>query len=252
MEWLRLYSEILNDSKIMLLPENYRWRYVALLCIASESKERGTIPSDEEVLFKLRISEDEWGATLQAFIQRGLVEKENGVCKIHAWHQRQYTSDDSTPRVQKHRSKTADVADMKRYCNVTVTPPDTDTETDTEEDKTPQGGRPRANLLDRELPHFLKGASILNEQLTELDFTTGFRYALRDIIGAAQGGSAKFLRACENLARAPDDDRRCVKSVTWLLEDRRKALNRVVTWAAKNGQAKTVPDSAPADWRPRQ
>jgi len=129
MEWLRLYSSILNDSKIMLLPEVLRWRYVGLLCIASESKDRGVIPSDEEVLFKLRISENEWVVTLQTFIDRGLVEKDGGVCRVHGWSKRQYESDDSAPRVQKHRYNKSNVTAQDRYNTVTVTPPDTDTET---------------------------------------------------------------------------------------------------------------------------
>ena len=122
--------------------------------------------------------------------------------------------------------------------------------TDTDTDNPPVGAKPRTNLLDKELHHFLKGASLLRENLTDKDLTTDFRYALADILNSVHGGHEKWLLACENLARAPDDDRRCVKSVTWLLEDRRKAINRVVTWAAKgNGKSTNKPEHAPDGWR---
>ena len=90
MEWLRLYSEILNDSKIMLLPETYRWRYVALLCVASEQKERGTIPDDKTVAFKLRISQDEWNNTRQELQHQGLISlNESAKYVINEWSESQ-------------------------------------------------------------------------------------------------------------------------------------------------------------------
>lgn len=133
MEWFRLYSDMVNNSKVMLMPEKYRWRYIALLCVASEQKERGVVPDDEEVIFKLRITPDEWTDTLQVFLKRGLVEKENEICFIHGWNERQYLSDDSKPRVQKYRRSNATVTAQERYSNDIVTPPEqiqnrTDTE----------------------------------------------------------------------------------------------------------------------------
>lgn len=128
MEWFRLYSDMVNNSKVMLMPEQYRWRYIALLCVSSEQKERGTIPDDEEVIFKLRITPDEWTDTLQIFLKRGLVEKGGGTCFVHGWHERQYASDDSKQRVQKYRRSNADVTLHDRYNNDEVTPPETDTE----------------------------------------------------------------------------------------------------------------------------
>ena len=44
MKWLRLYHDILNDPKIMMLSEEYRWRYIALLCVVSSNDSRGKLP----------------------------------------------------------------------------------------------------------------------------------------------------------------------------------------------------------------
>jgi len=267
MEWLRLYSSILNDSKIMLLPEVLRWRYVGLLCIASESKDRGVIPSDEEVLFKLRISEDEWVVTLQTFIDRGLVEKDGGVCRVHGWSKRQYESDDSAPRVQKHRYNKSNVTAQYRYNTVTVTPPDTDTETDTEADQiqtapaSPDGDTPasiiptkRAIPLNRVHDCWLKAIELFGESLTIQDLTPEFERTLSGVLYDKTGGVVKWLAAARALARAPASVK-YEKSVTWLLQDQFKALNRVVTWAAQDrgtsGNGNTNYVEAPEKWKKR-
>ena len=102
-------------------------------------------PSDDEVIFLLRISMDSWLQTKQLFIEKGFIEETNRLCN---WERRQYESDSSAERVRKHREKQAasrcngDETLQKRYKTVTVTPPDTDTDTDTEEEPpiSPTGG----------------------------------------------------------------------------------------------------------------
>lgn len=99
-----------------------------------------------------------------------------------------------------------------------------------------------SNLMDKELHFFVEGAKKLGQSMSISDFTDDFRFALRNVLdNRAQGGAEKWLRACENLARAPDDVR-YVKSVLWLLERKNMALNRVVTCAAmSNGNGSAGP-----------
>lgn len=131
LKWFRLYSEILNDPKVMLLSETMRWRYVAFLCVASEEKERGTLPHINSLAFKTRLNPLEVEETLKQFEVEELIEgyDEGKRWRISKWSERQFESDISTPRVQKHRKK--------QECNVSETPPDSDTDnriqiTDTE------------------------------------------------------------------------------------------------------------------------
>lgn len=86
MEWLRLYSGIVDDPKVMLISETLRWRYVALLCVASEEKKNGALPVDKIVAFKLRISEEDWKRTKQELEQYGLIKyDENYNLVIDRW-----------------------------------------------------------------------------------------------------------------------------------------------------------------------
>ena len=43
MIWFKLHSEIRNDPKMYELDADQRWLFVCLLCVASESPQRGTI-----------------------------------------------------------------------------------------------------------------------------------------------------------------------------------------------------------------
>ncbi len=251
MEWLRLYSSILNDSKIMLLPEVLRWRYVGLLCIASESKDRGAIPSDEEVLFKLRISEDEWVVTLQTFIDRGLVEKDGGICRVHGWSKRQYESDDSAPRVQKHRYNKSNVTAKDRYNTVTVTPPDTDTDTEADQTQKPPASKPEALALHQQayIPLFKQ----LTATLGEADLApTSRRLAVLNAAmhDATVGGFERILEAANNLARSPAPDG--MKRYDWLLHRFDYAEHITEFLTAKNNTRPRPRKYAevPDDWRP--
>lgn len=115
--WFRLYSEFATDPKVQMLSEADQRRYIMLLCMRCSNGD--VTLQDEEVAFQLRISNEEWARTKSLFVSKGLVTDGN---QPTAWDKRQYRSDSSVERVRKHRDS------KKRGCNVTVTPPDTDTE----------------------------------------------------------------------------------------------------------------------------
>lgn len=115
--WFRLYSEFASDHKMQMMSEAYQRRYVMLLCLRCSNGD--VTLQDEEVAFQLRISNEEWAETKIAFVSKNLIDESNHVV---AWDRRQFVSDSSAERVRKHREK------AKQSCNVTVTPPDTDSE----------------------------------------------------------------------------------------------------------------------------
>lgn len=140
--WIRLYTELLNDPKVQMLPPDVFKAYINLLCIAGQNDKNGEIPADQMSLaFMLRLPENELDRVIVMLINQKLIDKtENGMA-IHGWKSRQYESDtDPTrfERVKRFREKQDknDNQKVKRvshaFRNGNETRIDTDTDTETE------------------------------------------------------------------------------------------------------------------------
>jgi len=105
MKWFRLYSDILQNKKVMQLPEAMRWRYVALKALANIQTPRGTLPSNEDISFELRLSPLEVEETLKLFQSKhfSFLELKYGKLRIRNWKKRQFISDDITARTRRHK-----------------------------------------------------------------------------------------------------------------------------------------------------
>lgn len=111
------------------MPEPLRWRLVALMCLrCDESLLKLT---EEELAFALRLTMDELAQTKKVFLQKRFIDDE---WQLLNWGKRQFASDDSKGRVQRHRDKMKgqpelfDVQnDVKRYSNGLDTEADTET-----------------------------------------------------------------------------------------------------------------------------
>lgn len=114
--WFRLYSEFAFDQKVQMLSEVNQRRLIMLFCLRCSGN---VTLQDSEVTFQLRISDEEWAKTKAIFIAKEFINEANEVLN---WNKRQYISDSSTERVQKHREKIKN--ETKQECNVTVTPPE--------------------------------------------------------------------------------------------------------------------------------
>lgn len=141
MDWFRFYSETIRDPKIRRVARKTGKPTVhvigvwsVLLSMASESQQRGTLLlgnapvtlDDIEDITDCNVSE-----TLQEMVEIGLLALADEVYSIPAWGKRQYESDNSTPRVQKHRqNKKQSETLQERFRNA----PETDAETDAETD----------------------------------------------------------------------------------------------------------------------
>jgi hypothetical protein len=109
-QWFRLYGEFAHDPKVQMLSEVDQRRLIMLFCFRCNDD---VTLQDEEVTFQLRCSSDDWLKTKATFIERGFIDNDNNILN---WDKRQYVSDSSTARVQRHREK------VKQDCNVSVTP----------------------------------------------------------------------------------------------------------------------------------
>lgn len=133
--WFRFYDEALDDPKVqMLRPELFK-AWVNLLCLASRNG--GVLPTEEEITFALRLSEEKACAFVAELCAKGLLDRVEARLQPHNWDRRQYKSDFSNERVKRHRER-------ERNADVTagVTPPETEADTETETDSS--GGYSRA------------------------------------------------------------------------------------------------------------
>jgi hypothetical protein len=123
--WFRLYSEIINDAKVQMMPEEMRWRLVGIFCLRCE--ETLETLQERQIAFRLRISPAELAETKAVFIENGFVDEHWNVSN---WNARQFISDSSTERVRKHRQALKQVETLHETVEtnetVTVTPPDTE------------------------------------------------------------------------------------------------------------------------------
>jgi hypothetical protein len=102
MEWLRLYTDVLDDRRFFQMPAELYRRWTMLLMVAK--RHGGQIPPNADIAFALRISEDEARGTLDDLAAYGLIDHgDDGELTPHNWSNRQYASDSSTERVRKHR-----------------------------------------------------------------------------------------------------------------------------------------------------
>jgi hypothetical protein len=143
--WFRMYRDVINDPKVMKLPEATRWHWVACLCVASGNG--GVLPPAADVAFALRMTEQRVAALVAELHRAGLLDKTEAGFVPHNWEGRQYKSDSSTDRVKKHRNKVKQQVDGfgNVSSDVTVTPPE-QSRAETEQSRADEA--PRAAQVD--------------------------------------------------------------------------------------------------------
>lgn len=123
--WFRFYVETLDDPKVQTLAPDLFKHWVNILCIAA--KNDGVLPSVEAVAFGLRVTNAEAGDIVTKLAARELLDPvDPGYFHPHNWEGRQYKSDASNERVNRHREKKRNAAaddhadrSVERDCNVT-------------------------------------------------------------------------------------------------------------------------------------
>lgn len=105
MNWFRFYHDVMDNPKLMRLPaESFRF-WVILLCLASRSAVRGSLPDVEEIGFRTRTDLDQVRAHIDLFVARRLIEvTPSGGLIVSKWDEFQQKSDDSSPRKRRQRA----------------------------------------------------------------------------------------------------------------------------------------------------
>lgn len=150
MRWFRMYAEIKNDPKLRRLDHAGRWLWVVILCLASESPERGSLLLAEGLPYTIEeiareadldLVETEKHVNLMA--KMGMLDEDGGTFKIRNWSKRQFTSDSSAERTRRWRGGRLGTS-QERHRDVTVTSrerhgdspyTDSDPDSDSEKDK---------------------------------------------------------------------------------------------------------------------
>ena len=147
--WFRLYGEIIDDEKLLLLAFEDRWHYIAMLAC----KSRGLLDKDEDpdltlrkLALKLGLARRELDEVARRLSEVGLVDR--ATLQPTGWDERQFRSDSSTDRVAKYRERMM----SKRACNVSETAQDTEQKQNPSETTSPQSSRPVATTRGNRLP----------------------------------------------------------------------------------------------------
>ncbi len=102
MNWLRLYTEVLDHPKLQRLPGDLFKFWVNLLCLAR--LHNGVLPPIEDIAFRLRCTDGQAEEWMMQLIERRLLDKTSEGVRAHDWDQYQYDSDSSTERSRKRRA----------------------------------------------------------------------------------------------------------------------------------------------------
>lgn len=90
--WFRLDDDVINDPKILLLPEAMRWIWIAFLCVAS--KNNGTLPAVEIIALSLRVKVAKATEYRDRLVAAGLIDQTETGFAPHNWDKRQFKSDE--------------------------------------------------------------------------------------------------------------------------------------------------------------
>lgn len=171
MQWFRWWHDATTDGKLLRLPLQHRWLWIALLTLASKSPNRGRLyvsgdlPCDiNDVSREANMAPNICQAGIELMMRpqfKMLDVDENGAWLIVNWDKRQPKRDDTNLYTKEHRKRIT--------CNAGEMHSDTESETETDNTPlTPQTGRnvttelsPEAHTLAKDIYEWLKAQNAL-------------------------------------------------------------------------------------------
>lgn len=116
MDWLRLYTEVIDDPKMAKLSEKSFKIFIFLMCFAQELDENGVINrSLADISWRLRTPEKDIKKAISDLVALDIISSENDVSFLN-WSKRQYKSDNAgeRKRQQRERNKNTVSRDVSR------------------------------------------------------------------------------------------------------------------------------------------
>ena len=107
--WIKLYHEILDDPKMMQMPEILFGRCIKLFLLAGDENKDGLLPSISDISWRLRIPEEEIESDLIELQKAGIANQDENGWRITKWKDRQRAATGSERtnrwRERKHRAE---------------------------------------------------------------------------------------------------------------------------------------------------
>lgn len=105
--WFRMYAESRMDPKLDALNDREFRIWHKLLCLASESEDRGSVDylDPEYVAMNLRVGPDELDSAIGRMVRLRLIERSDGWVMFPAFVSRQYTKPSDMPNATRERQK---------------------------------------------------------------------------------------------------------------------------------------------------
>lgn len=132
--WIKLYVEILNDSKMAVLPDRLWRRAVEMFLAAGHYNDNGNLPDTSQLAWLLRMDTDELELDMKQIAATGIIQRTDKGWLVTKFEDRQapVPGKDRVKQFRERQKKQqyyGDVTDLKR--DVTqITESDTDTESD--------------------------------------------------------------------------------------------------------------------------
>lgn len=197
--WFRCYNELVDDPKVARLTPEERWAWVALLCIANASRERGRVSLGDGIPFeacdlahRANISEAAATSFLEKAAKLKMIAIEQDAIVVINFDKRQYDNPSDMPdatkaRKQKQRLAEALSRDARQiHDNVTsmsrhvTSSHDTDTDSDTDNTKESHTHAPATQKVD------VNSAADLYRKLTGTEPTPAWAAHMRTAVGDGQ------------------------------------------------------------------
>jgi len=150
-QWLRLYTDILENRKVQKLPPELFKGWINLLALTKEND--GLLPSIEDVAFRLRMSDEQAESLVEALVERGLLDSDGERLTPHNWDGRQYMDTTAAERAKRYRANrdasqqrhdTVTAESQQRHGEITLSDTETEAESESETEQIQSQSRAEA------------------------------------------------------------------------------------------------------------
>jgi uncharacterized phage protein (TIGR02220 family) len=211
MDWLRFYTEIVDDAKIRELTDKQYRIFTFLLCFSQENYENGSIGNSiSDISWRIRYPQKIIKNTIDKLIKLGIIgngkPNSNNELWFLNWNKRQYKSDTSTTRTKRFRER-----QREQLRNVPGNAPETETETETDNIKPPISPLKTGDVVSikktmetqtEEMQKVINASGIKpKEEIPYLDIVQDFNTVTGRNIQTKnkKGGDPKFFRQIKKL-----------------------------------------------------
>jgi len=103
--WIKLYTEIITDRKMVRLPDS-AWRLCIELFLMADECGTGELPDRDEIAWQLRKDDiEQVNKDIDALIKAGILTEENGAPFVVRFQERQAQDDSATKSARYYRRK---------------------------------------------------------------------------------------------------------------------------------------------------